>query len=159
VTTNQTDRAVNKTVSVNLPAERAFALFTQGMATWWPESHHLGGVPAAMILEPRAGGRIYDRYDDGRELDWASVRDYEPPERIVIRWHLGGDWAFDPDPAHASTVEVRFFAESPTTTRVELEHRDFANHVHGGDEIRSSVDSPEGWILGLNAFVSAGNAA
>jgi uncharacterized protein YndB with AHSA1/START domain len=158
MTNNVSEAVVRQTVSVNLSIDRAFALFTDGMATWWPESHHLGGVPTEMVLERRAGGRIFDRYADGRESDWARVIAYEPPSRLVFGWHLGGDWAFDPDPDHASTVEVRFIAESPARTRVELEHRDFDRHGAAGDAIRSAVGSPEGWPLGLNAFERVANA-
>jgi DNA-binding transcriptional ArsR family regulator/uncharacterized protein YndB with AHSA1/START domain len=158
VTHDVTDAVVRQTVTVNMPVERAFALFTDGMATWWPESHHLGGVPAEMVLEHRAGGRIFDRYTDGREQDWARVIAFEPPSRFVFGWHLTGDWSFDPDPEHASTVEIRFIAESATRTRVDLEHRDFDRHGEAGDAIRQAVGSSDGWPVGLKAFEQAANA-
>ena len=159
MTNNVSEAVVRQTVSVNLPVDRAFALFTDGMATWWPESHHLGGVPQEMVIEHRAGGRIFDRYADGRESDWARVIAFEPPARLVFGWHLDREFAFDPDPGHASTVEVRFIAESAARTRVELEHRDFDRHGESGDAIRSAVGSSGGWIVGLTAFERTANAA
>jgi uncharacterized protein YndB with AHSA1/START domain len=105
------------------------------------------------------GRRIFDRNADGSEHDWARVIAFEPPTRLVFGWHLGGDWAYDPDPGHASTVEVRFVAESQGRTRVELEHRDFDRHGEAADAIRQSIGSPGGWVLGLTAFERAANAA
>jgi hypothetical protein len=160
VTHDVTDAVVRQTISVNLPLERAFALFTDGMASWWPEAHHIGGVvPQAMVIEHRVGGRIFDRNADGSEHDWARVIAFEPPSRFAFGWHLDGNWAFDPDPEHASTVDVRFVAESATRTRVDLEHRDFDRHGEAATAIRQAVASPEGWILGLTAFERAANAA
>ena len=37
-------------------------------------------------------------------------------------WHLNENFQYDPDPAHASEVEVRFIAEGPSQTRVEVPH-------------------------------------
>ncbi len=50
-----------------------------------------------------------------------------------------------PDPAKASEVEVRFTADGPATSRVELEHRGFGRHGPGGDACRAGLGSPEGW--------------
>lgn len=40
--------AVRREVTVQAPVERAFEVFTEGMATWWPhdESHNVGPTPA-----------------------------------------------------------------------------------------------------------------
>lgn len=163
MTTNSVGAFVRKSVTVNLSQERAFALFTEGMATWWPESHHIGdGVPEKMIVEPRAGGRIYDVYPGGVESAWASVREYDPPRRLVFAWQVGvigdgDDWGVDPDLSHASTVDVRFIAESAARTRVELEHRDFDKHARGGEIVRVAVDSPNGWQTGLDAYARIAN--
>ncbi len=151
-------KTVQRTVTVGVSVERAFELFTEEMMAWWPESHHLGGVPQSMIIEPRAGGRVYDRYADGRESPWASVLAYEPPTHVRLAWHLDGAWTYDPDPAHASVVDVRFIAESATVTRVELSHSGFERHLEAGDAVREAVESPDGWQLGLDAFARAAYA-
>jgi hypothetical protein len=45
---------------------------------------------------------------------------------------------------------VRFYAESPTRTRVELEHR----HGPGWEAITGGVDGPEGWPLYLERYAT-----
>jgi hypothetical protein len=47
---------------------------------------------------------------------------------------------------------VRFVAESPTQTRVELEHRGFDRHGAGADGVRVSIDAPTGWTYILELF-------
>ena len=94
MTIQAADTAVRASVQVEAPIEHAFAVFTEQMATWWPSGHHiLEGELAEMVVEPRVGGRIYDRGVDGTECQWATVLAYEPPTRFVFSWNI----AFDPN--------------------------------------------------------------
>src|SRR5207244_11264374 len=131
------DRCRRRTITVEAPKELAFAVFTEGMSTsWLLDTHHIGEQPAEEVMvEPRSGGRWYERAADGTECEWGRVIEWEPPERVVFGWHLGPGWKYDPDESKASEVEVRFVAEGPTTTRVELEHRGFERHGPGSDEL------------------------
>jgi uncharacterized protein YndB with AHSA1/START domain len=113
--------AVRSSIVVDTPIERAFAVFTEDMASWWPPEHHILQAPLAeMIFEPRVGGRVYDRGVDGSECHWARVLAYEPPHRLVISWDVSLQWQVETDPAKTSEVEVRFISESPAQTRVVL---------------------------------------
>jgi uncharacterized protein YndB with AHSA1/START domain len=137
--------AVTKSITVNAGRERAFTVFTAKFFTWWPASHHIGEAEMAdAVIEPQEGGRWYERGVDGAECDWGRVLAYEPPDRIVLSWHLQGDWSYDPDPAKASEVEVRFVEEAPDRTRVELNHRHLERH-DDQDKVRDGIDSPSGW--------------
>src|SRR3954469_25821914 len=92
-------------ITVAVPIERAWEVWTTGMSSWWPAGHHIASEPFEdAVLEPRAGGRWYDRPASGAECDWGVVRAWEPPTRLVVTWQIGSDWKFDPDPAHASEV-------------------------------------------------------
>lgn len=142
-------------LTVEAPIERAFDVFVNQMASWWPPDHHLlEGELAAMIVEPRVGGRIFDRGADGRECCWAHVLAYEPPHRFAFSWDITSDWKVETDPARASEVEVRFVAQGPGRTRVELEHRELQRHGDGWEGMRDAVGSPRGWASGLQAFAT-----
>jgi hypothetical protein len=145
--------SVVKTVTVRAGQQHAFKVFTAGFATWWPSSHHIGKADMAeAVMEQREGGRWYERGVDGSECDWGSVLVYDAPNRVVLSWHLNGEWAYDPDPTKASEVEVRFIAEGPDVTRVELEHRHFERH--GGDwaALARGVGGDGGWAGILRGY-------
>src|SRR5258707_10700450 len=93
-------------VTVGVPVERAFDVFTGSFGTWWPRDYHIGQAPMAdAILEPREGGRWYERGDDGSECDWGRVLAWEPPHRLVVTWQINGQWQYDPGPPHPTAIE------------------------------------------------------
>ena len=51
-----------------------------------------------------------------------------------------------------SDVEVRFVAEGPERTRVELEHRNLDRHGEGWEGLRAGVDGGDGWPLYLARY-------
>ena len=151
--------SVVKTVTVRASQPHAFKIFTAGFTTWWPSAHHIGRADMAeAVLEQREGGRWYERGVDGSECDWGSVLVYDPPNRVVLSWHLNGEWAYDPDPAKASEVEVRFIAESPDVTRVELEHRHFERHGGNWEAVARGVDNENGWAGILRGYADIAGA-
>lgn len=151
-----TDLTVRRMVSVETPRERAFAVFAEEYESWWPPDHHIGEVqPEAVIMEPREGGRWFERAPDGSECDWGRVLAYEPPERLLLAWHLDPDFRYEPDPALATEIEVRFIAEGPSATRVELEHRGLEVHGEAAERMRAAIASPDGWTLTLERFARA----
>ena len=152
----QTTEAVTHSVLVPLAPDEAFELFTDRFGDWWPkDSHHILDTPAAeVVLEPREGGRWYERAEDGRECDWGFVRQVDRPDRILLAWHLTPRWRFDPDPAKATEVEVLFRAEEDQT-RVTLEHRGFDVHGAAGAAMRESVGGDGGWSSLLEMYRAA----
>jgi uncharacterized protein YndB with AHSA1/START domain len=136
-----------------MPAEKAFAFFTDSFGSWWPADYHIGEADMAdATLEPREGGRWYERGVDGSECDWGRVLTWEPPHRLVVTWQINGQWQFDPDPAHASEIEVNFIADGPDHTTVALEHRHLDRLVEG-QIIHDTVRRGGGWTAVLDAFV------
>ncbi|MBB3602605.1 uncharacterized protein YndB with AHSA1/START domain [Mycolicibacterium sp. BK556] len=133
--------------------DRAFALFVDRFDAIKPREHNLLSVPIAeTVFEPRVGGHIYDRGVDGSRCKWARVLVYEPPSRVVFSWDIGPTWQLESDPARTSEVEVRFVAESDTTTRVELEHRHLERHGIGWESVVDGVDGDAGWPLYLRRY-------
>jgi hypothetical protein len=156
-TKEATMETVRKSIVVDVPQERAFEVFTGRMTTWWPlATHHIGErEPNEVVIEPRTGGRWFERAADGSECDWGRIVAWEPPGRVVFGWHLGPEWKYDPDPALATEVEVQFIAETATQTRVELEHRGFEVHGDRADELRIPVAGEGGWGGLLERFAAA----
>ena len=136
--------SVRKSVIVGAPREHVFDVFTTQFNRWWPRSHHIGEWTAfTAVMEPRRGGRWYERADDGRECEWGSVLEWQPPRRIVLAWHLDPDWNYDA--AQPTEVEVTFTAESGTSTRVELEHRGLERFGERAEGLRAALGSDGGW--------------
>jgi len=153
---------VQRSVTVHVPVERAFAIFTAEFDSWWPRSHHIGSSPLKQaIVEGRSGGRCYSLQVDGTECDWGKVLIFEPPRRFVLAWQIGGNWKYEPDLAKASEVEVCFTAQPDGSTRVDLEHRAFERHGDAAAAMQTSVGSPSGWggLLDLFAKRTAQDAA
>jgi uncharacterized protein YndB with AHSA1/START domain len=147
--------AVRHSIVVDAPRDRAFAVFTEGMTSWWPlDSHTIGAKPAVRaVVEPHAGGRWFERADDGTECDWGRVLEWDPPRRVVLAWEISCDWRHDAD-VHTE-VEVRFLAEDGRRTRVELEHRGLEAYAERAAEMRGIFDSDGGWRGLLGRFAGA----
>ena len=75
----------------------------------------------------------------------ARVLAYEPPNRVVFSWDIGPTRQLEPNHANTSEVEVRFIAEGPDRTRVELEHRNIDRHGPGWESVRDGVEGDDGW--------------
>ncbi len=155
MSTTATIPPIGGTVIVGVPIDKAFRVFTASFNAWWPHQYHIGQAEVAeVILEPREGGRWYERGVDGSECDWGRVLAWQPPHRLVFTWQINGQWQFDPDPEHASEIEVRFTADGPGQTTVEVEHRHFERLV-GGQAIHGAISGGGGWTLLLDGYAKA----
>lgn len=143
MTTQAQIEAIRKSVTVNVPVERAFEAFTDGITSWWPlDTHSYGGEKAkAAVFEGKVGGRVYERQEDGTEADWGEVVAWEPPSRFLL------DWKICP-----SEVEVRFTDEGGGVTRVDLEHRGWERAGEGAEKMRENYAG--GWDHVLGKYVS-----
>ena len=115
--------SVRKEITVEASQARAFRAFTEEHGAWWPlATHHIGEKDAeTAIIEPRAGGRWFERAADGTECLWGKVLVWDPPGRLVLSWEIGANFKYQE--GLSLEVEVRFVVLGPALTRVELEHR------------------------------------
>jgi activator of Hsp90 ATPase-like protein len=145
---------VRKEITVEASQARAFDVFTRELGVWWPlATHHIGGDAAeTAIIEPRAGGRWFERSDDGRECEWGRVLVWDPPGRLVLSWEISAD--FRHDESIDTEVEVSFVSLGPALTRVELEHRQLDSYGAAVDKMRGIFDSENGWTWILRSFAS-----
>lgn len=106
---------------IECPAEHAFDVWTTRLSTWWPKGHSASGQPGTrVVLEPRLGGRIFERTPDGSEIDWGQITRWSPPTRLGYLWHIGRDRG------DATDVELTFVEVGDGRTRLDI--------VHGGWE-------------------------
>src|SRR5262249_36958401 len=112
---------VRKTVHVKAPIAHAFEVFTSGLTRWWPRDHGLG---KKLILNGKvgaeAGGGRAEASGDGPEPTAGTIHVWAPPHRLVLLWQVNAQWK--PDAAMKSEVDVRFTADGPDATNVELVH-------------------------------------
>ena len=154
-----TESTVRRNITVQAPPERAFEAFTAGIGRWWPLDDYKIGAAAATdaVIEPREGGRWFERGEDGSECDWGRVIAWEPPRRVVLAWQIGADWRYDP--SLETEVEISFRA-SPDGggTQVELEHRGLEAYGDRAAEMSGVFGSPGGWsgLLGHYAAAAGG---
>jgi len=112
---------VVKTISVPCTVTEAFQFFTAGIHQWWPlggfsvSAERRSGKAELCAFEPRVGGRIYERSDNGEEYEWGRVLEWNPPQSLRFTWY----------PARtaetAQEIEVTF-AEEDAQTRITLMH-------------------------------------
>jgi len=143
--------AIRKAITVNAPMERAFAVFASRMGEWWHKQHSIakGTTQVDVVIEPRAGGRWYEKGADGSEHPWGRVLAYDPPHKLILAWQLNRDFIYDPD--FETTVEVTF-EEQAGATIVHFEHRDLERM--GADAVQMLESMDGGWGLLLDLYRS-----
>jgi uncharacterized protein YndB with AHSA1/START domain len=141
-------------LTVPISTDQAFKLFTEGFNSWWI-GHHIGKADLQeAVLEPKAGGRWYERGVDGTECEWGKVLVFDPPGRLVITWQINAQWEYDSDPDHASEIEV-LFTEHDGQTKVDFQHRYIERLGAGAEDLAATVSKPDGWPGILDLFGEA----
>ena len=139
---------IELTFDVACPPEQAFDTWTTQIGRWWPKDHTVTGTDdLAVVLECRAGGRIYERTGGGVEHEWGEVTIWEPPTRFGYLWHLRRDRA------DATDVEIRFVDAGAGSTTVEIVHRGWERLGTEGETWRDRNHG--GWATLLSHFVAA----
>lgn len=151
--------SLRKVVTVAASQEVAWRVFTDDIGSWWPLATHKIGRVAAVdaVIEPRVGGRWFERGEDGSTCTWGRVLVWEPTDRLVLTWEITADWAHDPE--LRTEVEIRFISAGAGSTRVELEHRGLDAFGARAAEMRGIFDSEGGWTGLLQGFVARADRA
>jgi uncharacterized protein YndB with AHSA1/START domain len=148
MTQETSERVVEKSVTVSVPVERAFEVFTAEIGTWWPLRTHAVDTERSetVVMEGRVGGRLYERTPSGEEHVWGTLVAWEPPNRIVYSWHPGrGEET-------AQEVEITFSPEGEGT-RVDIRHYGWERL---GDRLEETIASyNEGWDKVIAVYARA----
>jgi len=107
---------VRQSTLVRASAQHTFGAFVTTIGAWWPVQPFSAGKDRVrdVTVEQRQGGRVYEAWDDGTEVDWGTLTAWEPPTRFVMTWNG------TPAPTE---VEFTFAPLGPALTRVAVEHR------------------------------------
>ncbi len=144
---------VRKTIEVATTPEHAFRVFTADMDRWWPPPCDGADVRLAMVLEPRVGGRWYERMQSGTELQMGRVLAWEPHHRVLLTWQVRMNKTFDPN--LETEVEIKFTPVAAAKTLVSLEHRKLERFGLEAEQAVAAFDSPRAWVGILSAFRDA----
>ena len=138
-----------RSVQVKAAPPRAFELFTNHLSAWWPKGRTIGEHDhEAIIIEPRSGGRWFERDAQGNETNWGKVLAWEPPGRLLLGWQINTKWSYDPD--FLTEVELTFAPVPGGGTLVTLEHRDLERF--GADAEKHAAALGGGWPVHLAQF-------
>jgi uncharacterized protein YndB with AHSA1/START domain len=142
---------VVRTVTVKASPARAFALFTANIERWWPQTHHIGKAPFTnVVLEPRVGGRWFERDAEGGECQWGKVLAWEPPARLLLAWQITSQWQYDP--AFVTELELTFAPAEGDATLVTLEHRDLERFGADAERVAGLLNG--GWPTIIGDFAA-----
>ncbi len=136
-----------KTVTVNATPDRAFDIFVNRIAKWWPLDRHAvsaaAGKPAlGVVIEPHVGGAVYETKHDGTRADWGRVLAYEAGCGFAMSWHPGTD------PGKPTRVEVAFEALGDAQTKVTLTHSGWDIWADEAPSKRTGYDTGWDYVLG-----------
>ncbi len=151
---------VRQSIVVRSGRRHTFETFVATIGVWWPVTPFSAGRDRVrdVTFEPFAGGRVYETWQDGTEVDWGEVLAWAPPERFVMTWRMT---------SVVTEVELTFTELGPQLTRVAVEHRGWERLTE--EQLARDCALPggylggayrEGWarILGCLAATTGGEA-
>jgi Activator of Hsp90 ATPase homolog 1-like protein len=136
---------------IDCAAEHAFDVWTTQLSMWWPRGHSASGDPdTRVVLEPRLGGRIFERTSDGTEIDWGEITRWSPPSQLGYVWHIGRDRT------DATDVELSFVDIGGGRTRLDIVHTGWERLGEAGVAFRQA--NTNGWDSLIPRYLEAAGA-
>jgi uncharacterized protein YndB with AHSA1/START domain len=145
-----------KSVTVKAAPEKTFDLFTRKTGTWWKAGQTLGKHPHQdIVIEPKTGGRWYERDAEGNEVQWGRVLAFEPSHRLLLAWQIDKTFKYDPD--LVTELEITFTPAAGGGTTVRLEHRNRERFGAGTEKLIGIIKA--GWTSHIATFGGFADAA
>jgi hypothetical protein len=106
---------VRQSVLVRSPRAHTFETFVARMGAWWPVNPFSAGKDRVrdVTVERRTGGRVYETWADGTQVDWGELLAWEPPRRFAMTWVIV---------TAATEVKLTFTELGPALTKVSVVH-------------------------------------
>ena len=144
---HESERALVHELTVDCPPEHAWAVWAERTSLWWPATHSVSGAPEAVVIEPRPGGRIYERAAGrrGARLGPGAGVGAAAPARLLMA----------PAPGRRRRDGGRDHVRRRGTggTAVRIEHRGWERLGSRGPGLRER--NVRGWAGLLPAYLSA----
>jgi uncharacterized protein YndB with AHSA1/START domain len=138
----KTSARVEQQVLVPVGPDRAFAVFTAGIGSWWPmATHSVFGAAASVAFED---GRLVERLGE-QATEWGRVLAWDPPALLRLGWHPA-------NPVEEATELTVRFRQEGSGTSVHLAHDGWERHTRGA-EAAAAYD--RGWPVVLGCFTLA----
>lgn len=93
----------------NAPVSNVFQAITENVADWWGAPYQLTPEPTSLLIEPKAGGRFFEEWEQGSAL-WGVVQSIRQDDHIVFEGSFGmlgainGVVTFIVEPADGGTL-------------------------------------------------------
>jgi Activator of Hsp90 ATPase homolog 1-like protein len=142
---------IRQSTTVQAGLVHTFEVFVGALDQWWPLRTHSRGKErvTGVTVERRAGGRVYETWDDGQQRTWGTLLAWNPPSQFVLTWDIVSPGVTE--------VELRFRELAPSLTRVDLEHRGWDKltdaELAALSERRDNYE--RGWAMILRRFTEA----
>jgi uncharacterized protein YndB with AHSA1/START domain len=125
-----------------VPPAEAFRIYAEYPGEWLPPGHTFIREPESVVIEPRVGGRFYERGADGAEVTRGTITEWAPPGRLAVTWRVGPNWQPAFDDEHASIVVAEFTPAGPAATEVVLTYTRLERHGEMADALRAALAAP-----------------
>ncbi len=147
---------VRQSVLVRSSRQQTFETFVGAMGTWWPVNPFSAGKDRVrdVTVERRVGGRVYETWADGTQVDWGELIAWDPPERFAMTWAIF---------SALTEVELTFVELGLALTKVSVVHSGWEKlsdeqlakdcALPGGGYLGGSFD--RGWALILGRLAAA----
>lgn len=107
---------------IDVPLDHAFDGFTDGIHLWWPvaEQSVFGEGSHIAILRDH----LVEESEDGDEVIWADVVEWEAPQQIKLHWVLGQQQD------GGSDVEIHFETVEGGASRVSVRYEQCSGETY-----------------------------
>ncbi|MGH8016226.1 MAG: hypothetical protein ACREBV_08550 [Candidatus Zixiibacteriota bacterium] len=69
-------------IAIDRPISKVWKALVTETTKWWPKDFYTSKNTKAFVIEPKLGGRMYEKLTGGAGLVWMTVYGIEPPKYL-----------------------------------------------------------------------------